>query len=83
MLAEAKDSGFKQLNRTYNCWKLLEHLHKPKCSIAINGFVPVKLSSLKIHELTAADRYNLDSFPSSLDLKQLSMKHYCAKASAH
>ena len=75
MPAEAKDSGFKQINRTYRCWKLLGSLHKPKRLMAIDGFVPVirpKSSSLNIHELTAARRYNLDSFPSSLNLEQSS-----------
>ena len=78
MPAETEDSGFKQIhvNGTYRCWKLLEHWHKPKCLIAVDGFVLVfrpKSSSLNIHELIAADRYNLDSFPNSLDLEQSSV----------
>ena len=76
MPAEAKDSGFKQINRTYRCWKLLGSLHKPKYLIDIDGFVPVfgpKLSSLNIHDLTTAGKYNYDSFPSSLDLEQSSI----------
>ena len=49
-------------------------LETAKCSIAINGFVPInffkpKSSSLNIHELTAADRYNLDNFFNSLEFK--------------
>ena len=61
MLAEAKDLGFKQINITDRYWKLLEHLHKPKRSIAIDGFMPVlgpKLSLLNIHELTATEKYD-------------------------
>ena len=57
----------------YRYWKLLGNLHKPKLLIAIDRFVPVdrlKLSSLTIHELTATDRHDLDSFPGPLDLKQ-------------
>ena len=76
MPAEAKDSGFKQINRMYRCWKLLKCLHKPKCSIAIDGFVPVSVQNqvqLNIHKLTAADRYNLGSFSSTLDFKQSSI----------
>ena len=76
MPAEAKFSGFEQTNSTDRCWKLLECLHKPKRSIAIDGFVPIfgpKSSLLNIHDLTAADRYNLDSFPSSLDLERSSI----------
>ena len=76
MPAEAKFSGFKQTNSTDRCWKLLERLHKPKRSIAIDGFVPIfgpKSSLLNIHDLTAADRYNLDSFPSSFDLERSSI----------
>ena len=72
MLAEAKDSGFKQINRTHRCWKLLGSLHKSKRLIAIDGFVPIfgpKLRLLNIHELTAANRYNLDNFPSHVDFE--------------
>ena len=39
--------------------------------MAIDRFVPVfglKSSSLNIHQLTAADGHDLDSFPSPLDL---------------
>ena len=73
MPAEAKDLGFKQINRTYRCYKLLECLHKPKCSIAIDGFVTAfgpKSSSLNICKLTAIDRYNnyLETFPALLAL---------------
>ena len=56
--------------------KLLVSLHKPKCSTAIDRFVPVfglTSSSLNIHELTATDRYDLDNFPSPLDLGPSSM----------
>ena len=59
------------INITHRYWKLLASLHKRKCSTAINRFVPIiglKLSSLDIHELTAIDRYNLNSFPSPLTL---------------
>ena len=65
-----------QINTMYRYWKLLESLHKPKRSTAIDWFVPVfglKSSSLNIHELTAANRYGLDSFPSPLDLGPSSM----------
>ena len=73
MPAEAKFSGFKQTNSTDRCWKLLECLHKPKRSIAIYGFVPILGPKSSLLNLTAADRYNLDSFPSSLDLKRSSI----------
>ena len=76
MPAEAKDSGFKRINRTHRCWKLLGSLHKCKHLIAIDGFGPVfgpKSSLLNIHKLTAADRYNLDSFSSYFDLEQSSL----------
>ena len=59
----------------YRYWKLLGNLHKPKLLTAIDRFVPVdrlKSSSLTIHELIAANRHDLDSFPSPLDLKQSS-----------
>ena len=74
MPVEAKDLGFKQINRMYTCWKAC--IIKPKRLIALDRFVPVfgqKLSLLNIHELTVAGRYNLDSFPSSLDLEQSSI----------
>ena len=48
---------------------MLTSLHIPKCSTAIDRFGPLlglKSSSLNIHVLTAADRYDLDSFPSPL-----------------
>ena len=76
MPAEAKDSGFKQINRTYRYYKLLGSLHKPKHLIAIDGFVPVfgpKSSSLNIHEVTVTNRYNLESFPSYLNIEQSSI----------
>ena len=76
MPAELQESSLKQIYGVYRCWKLLGNLHKPKRSIVIDGFVPVfgpKSSSLSIHERTAADRYNLDSFPSALDLEQSSI----------
>ena len=44
--------------------------------MAIDRFVLVfglTSSSLNIHELTAVDRYDLDSFPSTLDLEPSSM----------
>ena len=47
-------------------WKLLGSLHKPTRYTAISRFVPIvrlKSSSLNIHELTATDRHELDSFP--------------------
>ena len=64
----AELQGLKQIYSVYRCWKLLGYLQKPKGSIVINGFVPVfgPKSSLSIHELTAADKYNLDSFPALL-----------------
>ena len=55
---------------------MLECLHKPKCSIVIDGNAPIfrpKLSSLNFHDLTATERHDLDSFPSSLDLEQSSI----------
>ena len=72
MPVEAKRFGF-QTNKTHRCRKLLGSLHKSKRLIDIDGFVSVfgpKSSSLIIHELTAADRYNLDKFPNYLDLEQ-------------
>ena len=66
----------KLINITYRYQKLLASLHKPKRSTAVDRFVPVfglTSSSLNIHELTATDRYDLDSFPSPLDLGPSSM----------
>ena len=76
MPADSKSTGFRLLNITYRHWKLLTSLHTPKCLMAINRFGPrlgLKSSSLNIHELTAADRYDLDSFPSPLNLGPSSM----------
>ena len=62
--------------------ELLGSLHEPKHPIAFDRFIPVfgpRLSLLNIHELTAAERCNLDSFPSSLDLKQSSISLHIIK----
>ena len=60
----------------YRCWKLLERLHKAKRSIVyrqICSHFQTKIDLININELHAIDRYNLDSFPSSLDKKQSSV----------
>ena len=74
MLADAKNIGLIKITNRY--WKLLGSLYKPKRSIAFNRFVFVvrlKSSLFNIHEVIAADRYNLDSFLSPLDLAQSSV----------
>ena len=66
MLADPKITG---LDKRYG--ERLASLHKSKCLMAMDRFVPVfglKSSLLNVHELTGADRYDLDSIPMPLDL---------------